>query len=117
MKALLGSFNQEKALVGAFSVITNLRMDLFQALAAGRAAAAVSRYVTAEPKWAKQLEGEVELGQHEVTFTAASPGGGGGAAACTLRITVKDTEPPRVVSCPASFEAALARGQQLRRVR
>ena len=82
-----------------------------------RAAAAVFRYVTAEPKWAKQLEGEVELGQHEVTFTAASPGGGGGAAACTLRITVKDTEPPRVVSCPASFEAALARGQQLRRVR
>ena len=26
-------FNQEKALVGAFSVITNLRMELFQALA------------------------------------------------------------------------------------
>ena len=26
------SFNQEKALVGAFSVITNLRMDLFEAL-------------------------------------------------------------------------------------
>ena len=32
MKALVGAFNQEKALVGAFSVITNLRMDLFQAL-------------------------------------------------------------------------------------
>ena len=29
MKALVGAFNQEKALVGAFSVITNLRMDLF----------------------------------------------------------------------------------------
>ena len=28
MKALVGAFNQEKALVGAFSVITNLRMDL-----------------------------------------------------------------------------------------
>ena len=28
MKALVGTFNQEKALVGAFSVITNLRMDL-----------------------------------------------------------------------------------------
>ena len=26
------SFNQEKAIVGAFSVITNLRMDLFEAL-------------------------------------------------------------------------------------
>ena len=32
MKALVASFNQEKALVGAFSVITNLRMELFAAL-------------------------------------------------------------------------------------
>ena len=32
MKAVVVAFNQEKALVGAFSVITNLRMDLFQAL-------------------------------------------------------------------------------------
>ena len=32
MKALVGAFNQEKALVGAFSVITNLRMNLFKAL-------------------------------------------------------------------------------------
>ena len=32
MKAVVAVFNQEKALVGAFSVITNLRMELFQAL-------------------------------------------------------------------------------------
>ena len=32
MKALVGAFDQEKALVGAFSVITNLRIELFQAL-------------------------------------------------------------------------------------
>ena len=32
MKAVVVAFNQEKALVGAFSVITNLRMDLFEAL-------------------------------------------------------------------------------------
>ena len=32
MKAATTAFNQEKALVGAFSVITNLRMELFQAL-------------------------------------------------------------------------------------
>ena len=32
MKALAGAFNQKKALVGAFSAITNLRMDLFEAL-------------------------------------------------------------------------------------
>ena len=32
MKAEVDAFNQEKALVGAFSVITNLRMELFEAL-------------------------------------------------------------------------------------
>ena len=32
MKAVVAAFNQKKALVGAFSVITNLRMELFQAL-------------------------------------------------------------------------------------
>ena len=32
MKAVVVAFNQEKALVGAFSVITNLRMELFEAL-------------------------------------------------------------------------------------
>ena len=32
MKAVVAAFNQEKALVGAFSVITNLRMELFVAL-------------------------------------------------------------------------------------
>ena len=37
MKAVVAAFNQEKALVGAFSVITNLRMELFQALSTVRA--------------------------------------------------------------------------------
>ena len=32
MKAVVAAFNQENALVGAFSVITNLRMELFEAL-------------------------------------------------------------------------------------
>ena len=32
MKAVVAAFNQEKALVGAFSVITNLRMELFGSL-------------------------------------------------------------------------------------
>ena len=32
MKAVVAAFNQEKALVGAFSVITNHRMELFGAL-------------------------------------------------------------------------------------
>ena len=36
MKAVVAAFNQEKALVGAFSVITNLRMQLFEALQQAR---------------------------------------------------------------------------------
>ena len=32
MKAVVAAFNQEKALVGGASVITNLWMDLFEAL-------------------------------------------------------------------------------------
>ena len=32
MKAVVAAFNQEKALVGAFYVITNLRIKLFEAL-------------------------------------------------------------------------------------
>ena len=32
MKAVVAALNQEKALVGAFSVLTHLRMELFQAL-------------------------------------------------------------------------------------
>ena len=32
VKAVVAAFNQEKALVGAFSVITNLWMELFGAL-------------------------------------------------------------------------------------
>ena len=42
MKAVVAAFNQEKALVGAFSVITNLRMELFQALVTSRGVARVS---------------------------------------------------------------------------
>ena len=40
MKAVVATFSQEKALVGAFSVITNLRMELFQALHGTRGSAA-----------------------------------------------------------------------------
>ena len=35
MKAVVAAFNQEKSLVGDFSVITNLRMELFEALVWG----------------------------------------------------------------------------------
>ena len=42
MKAVVAAFNQEKALVGAFAVISNLRIDLFEALENIPAAAEVS---------------------------------------------------------------------------
>ena len=46
MKALVGAFNQEKALVGAFSVITNLRMNLrFKLYAAHRHMAAAATII------------------------------------------------------------------------
>ena len=44
LKAVVAAFNQEKALVGAFSVITNLRMELFQALLAAAAHPLVLRH-------------------------------------------------------------------------
>ena len=44
LKAVVAAFNQEKALVGAFSMITNLRMDLFEAVVA-------IQFVTALPQF------------------------------------------------------------------
>ena len=35
MKAVVAAFDQEKALVGAFSVIMNFRMEIFEALVTG----------------------------------------------------------------------------------
>ena len=49
MKALLGAFNQEKALVEAFSVITNLRMEIFEALLKEVTAEAVDRGAFGSP--------------------------------------------------------------------
>ena len=48
MKAVVAIFNQEKALVGAFSVITNLRMDLFEALVV-TSYSSISEHVLAWP--------------------------------------------------------------------
>ena len=46
MKAVVAAFNQEMALVGAFSVITILRMELFEALVAGAGAGGGTRLST-----------------------------------------------------------------------
>ena len=55
VKAVVAAFNQEKALVGAFSVLTNLRIELFQALvASGGAATPRSR-----PQWPHDCSGSL----------------------------------------------------------
>merc|ERR1712067_51937 len=58
VKAVVAAFNQEKALVGAFSVITNLRMELFEALivtssnpGAGVCAETTRSSVPGQPRW------------------------------------------------------------------
>ena len=49
MKAVVAAFNQEKALVGAFSVITNLRMDVFEALVPNPSLAGTARLALLSP--------------------------------------------------------------------
>ena len=53
VKAVVAAFNQEKALVGAFSVITNLRMELFEALLTSLTTAAAPS--AGEPLQMKQM--------------------------------------------------------------
>ena len=48
MKAVVAAFNQEKALVGAFSVITNLRLELFEALVTSVCVAAAGAVLGAD---------------------------------------------------------------------
>ena len=48
MKAVVAAFNQEKALVGASSVVTNLRMDLFEFLVSNHLVVVKSVPVTGE---------------------------------------------------------------------
>ena len=73
------------------------------------------RYVESTPKWAKQLEGEMKLGRHVLSFRAKSPFSNQ-TASCQMVIHVKDTEPPRVESCPNSFVDYLRPGQKMKRV-
>ena len=74
-----------------------------------------SRYVDAEPNWAKQLEGEMTRGKHVITFRARSPVSSQ-TSSCQMIVHVRDTEPPRVRQCPKSFVEYLSPGQLLKRV-
>ena len=59
MKAVVAAFNQEKALVGVFSVITNLRMELFEALIA-----AYSRQLGDHLFWLQSPTFRADTGHH-----------------------------------------------------
>ena len=68
MKAVVAAFNQEKALVGAFSVITNLPMELFEALAVS--------LLPLHPSPAEDVQTHVDPG-HEEEEAGQQPHGGG----------------------------------------
>ena len=59
MKAVVAAFNQEKALVGAFSVITNLQMQLFEALVPRLTRCYLDRVDDVPPALERQLDAEV----------------------------------------------------------
>ena len=84
MKAVVAAFNQEKALVGAFSVITNLRMELFQALVTCQIAAAhsalISYLVVVVIAWP-----DLHTNYHFNKLFSATPGTGRGHASYSLR--------------------------------
>ena len=61
MKAVVAAFNQEKALVGAFSVITNLRMELVEALLATNISSGQINIIRLILTWSDLLEGMGEL--------------------------------------------------------
>ena len=56
-KAVVAAFNQEKALVGVFSVISNLQMELFEALVSGECAVAGAVAVTTSKQTAGHQRG------------------------------------------------------------
>ena len=69
------AFNQEKALVGAFSVITNLRMELFQALVEMVAVVMVRGWDGDEDNHCCAAV-VMDISQHLVSVIAARPGSG-----------------------------------------
>ena len=89
MKAVVAAFNQEKVLKGAFSAITNLRMELFEALPVDVGAA--------------EAGGEVGAGAGAVLGGV----GGCGAGDVTQRLghgRDVDSQVPEQVGCHAQVE-------------
>lgn len=71
------------------------------------------RYVDASPSWAKQLQADLPAGTTVVTFTAWSPVSNY-TSTCRIVIRVRDTENPKVSTCPTSFEVRLSPGERNR---
>ena len=73
MKAVVAAFNQEKALVGAFYVITNLRMELLEALvASGGSIPAVKSWliITSPSPASKHLNTDIPVSRSSQPVTA-----------------------------------------------
>ncbi|KAI4501066.1 hypothetical protein M0802_003869 [Mischocyttarus mexicanus] len=73
------------------------------------------RYVDASPPWAKKLQGELPAGTTVITFTAWSPVSNY-TSTCRIVIRVRDTENPKVSTCPTSFEVRLGPDERDRRI-
>ena len=66
MKAVVAAFNQEKALVGSFSVLTNLQMELFQALHVTRdVRGTISRHIIPLPDQSRPLQSPPDMFRDE----------------------------------------------------
>ena len=66
MKVVVAAFNQEKALVGSFSVLTNLRMELFQALHVTRdVRGTISRHIIPLPDQSRPLQSPPDMFRDE----------------------------------------------------
>ncbi|XP_066591552.1 uncharacterized protein [Prorops nasuta] len=61
------------------------------------------RYVRSKPSWGTRLEANLKPGIHEVAFLARHPVSKK-QTSCTLRITVKEGEAPKVKNCPDDIE-------------
>ena len=73
MKAVVAAFNQEKALVGAFSVITNLRMELFQALVQDLELATSLLLTDLQQTEAAVLRAQIRRSEVVTIFTSSQP--------------------------------------------
>ena len=73
VKAVVAAFNQEKALVGAFSVITNLRMELFQTLVSS-SSQHVAAHIRGQPRYYRDIRyGDGDITRQSCVACAALP--------------------------------------------